>query len=897
MTALLLFSMGSVAGTEFSGTHSGGATPLASVGLRAFTPGDSTRSTLPALEPDETGPRTFSVTNESLGLPGDSPSPAVFDPATGETFVAEYPDLLVVVGAPPLGVIASVAVGTMPDAIVVLPSLGELFVANSGSNDVSVVSVSSLQVVATIEVGAFPSAIGFDNATGEVAVANELSLNVTFLDPSSLSVVSSMTTGLETTAVAYDPGNQELYLTGDNASDNWPEVEWIDPGAPSVSGSILGIGGGSSIAYDPQDEVTVVDGGPVHCACFDAGAVTLVNASNGWTGPVLVPATPEGLVYDPSSGAVVAVVWKGSNWTGEDPIDAVYPQNYSLRQLYSFVGSCPQSLAIDAATDLLEIANSCGTSLDRLSLSNGTLVSVPVSGAGPDALLLDPANGDLLIADEYTSDLTVWSVSSGEAVGIVPVGSGPDAMAFDALSQDVYVANAASDNVSVFNGATLAPVASVPVGEYPDGLAFDPTDQEVWVANYLSNDVSAISTTSEQVVATVPNELGPIALAYDGGTAEVYVADSLNSSVGVIRPDDLTALSWDYFPGTPLSLTYDPGSGEIDVGELGAYESGPDLMPGLARPAAAEPDAVSLVGGVVAISDLSGAIVANPPTGDFPYAITLDPETEEVLTANLIAGDVGVFSAGTLQPVTSLPAESAPEALVANATTGAMEVADFGSDALTVLEPAQSLAAYPLNFSETGLTTGSWSVSLDGYLHTATAGTPISLPATNGTYSYTISGPDEYVASPDAGSVPVDGGAVEISVRFTPITPTPEVYAVTFTEVGACSVSWDVYLNGSLGAGIVGAPIAFQEPNGSYDFAVGPLPGCRASPSNGTLVVDGSPVSEAITYSPCPTPTASSGRWNPTISAVLLGAAGAIGIAAGLLALRPDRDRPRRPSS
>jgi YVTN family beta-propeller protein len=842
------------------------------------------------------GPWTYSVSNQSLGLPGDSPSPAAYDPATGETFIAEYPHYLAVTGASPLGVIATVIVGELPSAIAVLPSQGEVFVANSGSDNVSVVSAVSLQVIASIAVGAFPSAIAYDNASGLLAVANELSLNVTWIDPTSFRATSATSTGLEASAATYDPSNRELYLTGQNASDGWPEVAWIDPSAPSVSGALSGIGGGGFMAFDPATSEVFADGGPVDCACFAPDAVSVVNASNQLVGSITTSPTPEGLGYDPINGAMLAVIWAGSNWTGTDAVVVLDPRNFTEFNFTQFPGACPQSLAIDAAGDQALIANSCGTTLARLSLSNGTLTPVPVSGGGPDALLFDPANGDLLVANEYSSNLTVWSTSAGRALRSVPVGAGPDGLTYDPISGDVYVANAGSNNVTVVDGATFARVGSIPVGSYPDGITFDPNDDEVWVANYGSSSVTVISAASNTVVASVPNQPGPIAVVYDGGAGAVFVADSLNGSLGVIHPSDLGSPTWDFLPGTPLSLAYDPGTREVDVGDLVAVEILGVLRTDLVHPATSTLATISLYGGVVAISDLSGAIVANPPAGDFPYAISVDAATSEVLTANLNDGNVSVFSSGTLQPVTAVAAGTAPEAIATNATTGVAAVGDFGANALTFLRPSRELPTYSLNFSETGLVSGTWSVSLDGYEYNAAAGTPIVVSATNGTYAYAVSGPVGYLPDPATGSVRVAGSAVNTTVSFLPTIPPLGVFLVTFTEQGACGVSWGVSLNGSLGVGLVGSSIVFHEPNGSYRFAVAPSIGCRGSPSNGTLIVQGGPMAELITYSPYPPLASSSGRWTPLLTVALLIAGGLIGVGGGAIVLWNERRGTRRAS-
>lgn len=74
-------------------------------------------------------------------------------------------------------------------------------------------------------------------------------------------------------------------------------------------------------------------------------------------------------------------------------------------------------------------------------------------------------------------------------------------------------------------------------------------------------------------------------------------------------------------------------------------------------------------------------------------------------------------------------------------------------------------------------------------------------------------------------------------------------YDVTFTESGLPSGSvWYVTLNGT-SINSTTANITFEEPNGSYSFAVLPPSGLIVSPSSGILMVHGSDVKETVIFS------------------------------------------------
>jgi hypothetical protein len=152
--------------------------------------------------------------------------------------------------------------------------------------------------------------------------------------------------------------------------------------------------------------------------------------------------------------------------------------------------------------------------------------------------------------------------------------------------------------------------------------------------------------------------------------------------------------------------------------------------------------------------------------------------------------------------------------------------------------------SYPVNFTETGLSSGaSWSVTLNGSTTSSVAGSNISFDVPNATYPFTVSALG-YTASPASGSVTVSGAPVSKSITFTAV-PT---YAVTFTESGLSpGTFWSVFLNETLNYSVAPLSIVFHVPNGMYPFAAS-ASGYSASPASGNVTVSGAPVTKAIAF-------------------------------------------------
>jgi uncharacterized repeat protein (TIGR02543 family) len=162
-------------------------------------------------------------------------------------------------------------------------------------------------------------------------------------------------------------------------------------------------------------------------------------------------------------------------------------------------------------------------------------------------------------------------------------------------------------------------------------------------------------------------------------------------------------------------------------------------------------------------------------------------------------------------------------------------------------------APFNVTFTETGLPAGTkWSVTLNGTLNSSTTSS-VGFAEVNNTYAFSIGAVAGFSASPSTGSVTVDGGAVVQPIVFSAIV-IPS-YDVTFVETGLPSgTSWSVTLNGHSNSSTA-TSIGFTEINGSYAFTVSGVAGFTVAPGSGTVVVNGTPVSQSIAFTAVPPAT------------------------------------------
>jgi hypothetical protein len=163
---------------------------------------------------------------------------------------------------------------------------------------------------------------------------------------------------------------------------------------------------------------------------------------------------------------------------------------------------------------------------------------------------------------------------------------------------------------------------------------------------------------------------------------------------------------------------------------------------------------------------------------------------------------------------------------------------------------------YPVSFVEMGLPSGTnWSVTVRGGAENSTQAN-LTFFESNGTYGYAVGTVAGYRAHPSAGSFTVVGGPLNVTIAFTPLTPPPPRYSVTFFETGlATGTNWSVGVRGNFASSMT-STITFPLSNGSYGFTVGNASGYRAHPPSGGFTVAGAAVDVSITFVPIPPPPA-----------------------------------------
>jgi YVTN family beta-propeller protein len=364
-----------------------------------------------------------------------------YDHADRAVWAATEPNCVVVVSNGSL--VDGIPVGAHPFGVAVDPARDLVFVANTGSDNVSVISDLTDQPVASIGVGVAPAGIAYAGAIGAMFVANSGSNNISIIDDATMSVVGNVNVGMGPVGVAVDALDGRVYVAN-NASSS---VSVIAESNRTVVATLPAGSTPRGVAWDSGDDRIFVSN-------QGSNNVTVINAAAG-TELAAVPAIPpayggptllDGMTYDNVSGAI----WIGAGWAYAMEINASAPQ------VVGFLAVDPSGMAYD-----YDAHQVCGSDTGNVSLECFQHASVQ-------------ATQPLWFNETGLLPGTPWSVVIHAYAGDYPVsGTGPS-LAFatmkSALSQYTftippaggYSANPSTGNVTVTSPPTTVVVTFGP---------------------------------------------------------------------------------------------------------------------------------------------------------------------------------------------------------------------------------------------------------------------------------------------------------------------------------------------------------------------------------------------------------------------------------------------------
>jgi YVTN family beta-propeller protein len=466
------------------------------------------------------------------------------------------------------------------------------------------------------------------------------------------------------------------------------------------------------------------------------------------------------------------------------------------------VGTNPSWATYDPANGFVYVPD---YATNTTSLIDGTTLVAEVRvGSNPISAVYDSATETVYVANSGSANLTVLNGTTVE--GTVVVGYDPGMLAFDTTDSDVYVPNCDSNTTSVVRG--LSVVATLSVGYCPWNATWDPSDNEVYVTNYYGGTVSVLSGTN--VARTVAVGDIPQTATYDSWNGCVYVTNVASDTVSVLNGTTNEAT----IPvgGYPYEAAFDPRDGDIFVGNVAS-------------------------GNVSVISGSLGEVVATIAVGVAPEGVGYDGQNGWIYIANADSSNESVINGTTL--LGWLGGGELGQNVIWDSQNGGVYIPNWSDDNVTVI-----LSGFTVTFVESGLPAGTgWSVDLSTGPSNASTSASLSFGLGEGSYAYGTASDDPTYAAP-GGTVNVTDEPVELTIAFQRVA-----YGLTFAETGLpLGTIWTISIDGGPLQRTNSVAFSTNEPNGTYSYRLGLVPGWTTASFSGSISVHGKPASRIFAW-------------------------------------------------
>ncbi len=689
------------------------------------------------------------------------------DPANNWAYVAVPAQNEVIVANLSNGVFGVLATQADASAVGYDPLAGDILVANSANDNVTVITASDHTVVGSVAVGGGPDAIGFDPASAEMYVSNAATGNITLLNATSLAVVGSLPVGLGPGPLFYD-GATDSMLVVDRGSANLSVIN-------ATTGAL---GPGTSLGAAPESVAIEAATNGIVVGDADLDTVSTYNASTGaLEARVQLNASPFALSTDPSGDRVFVIeqvpnlltVLNGTTLS----VEASYPLPYQPSDVLYLVAT--GDLAIESVDDsqVAVLDPSDGTTLGNLSVPD------------PQGLAEDPSLSTIFVGD-FTPSILAISETTVAVTGTLPLSNEAASISYDPVDGLLYISFAGAPTEYALPSTLVVEGSLTGVGDVTWARA-DPTSGVVFAVGANANlSVTVLtfapSTHGELSNVTLPVFVyGPIAV--DPSASDLLLPDPLDGTIA-IETEGPSIGSFSVAPDpVPLggsvtfTLTVPVSSGTASVSYAGLPSgcvSADTLVLGC-TPTRAGSYSVS-----AHVTDSSGLVTA----GAAALTVTSPPPPPETFTVTFSASGLATGAAwsvtfnGTAFPATAPSPIVIPGILNGSypftATASGYQAAPASGTVTVAGQPVDE----PIGFSAlSGPSDGYLSGTVSPGSATVTVdSTPISVR--NGAFNVTLAAGAHAVSASAPGYETWTGTETVQSGRTTPLT-----IALTLTPV------------------------------------------------------------------------------------------------------------------
>ena len=283
-----------------------------------------------------------------------------------------------------------------------------VYVANSGSDTVSVIDADTNAVIATIPVGDRPT--GVLAVGSRVYVTNQLSGTVSVIDVATNAVVATVPVGARPSDLAVDPSGRQVW-----------------------------------VANEGSDTVSVID-----------------RATNAVVATVPVGVAPRGISFSHNHVYVTSQ---------SDTVTVIDRHTFAVVATVP-VGHTPADIAALVLTPKVYVTNQSSNTVSVISSTSNTVTKTIAVGVDPTGIVAHLRTNRIFVANKGSNTISVIDMATETVVdtwpAVHPHGLALSVLGYDRL----YATGMGTHGVvTVLESNTGAVLATVPVGEFPEGIA------------------------------------------------------------------------------------------------------------------------------------------------------------------------------------------------------------------------------------------------------------------------------------------------------------------------------------------------------------------------------------------------------------------------------------------
>ncbi|MDH6138996.1 MULTISPECIES: Ig-like domain repeat protein [Kitasatospora] len=357
--------------------------------------------------------RCYYLTVHQFVFPGTSPHDQTGSKGCvmANAFQAKWRQLLGIAGPKGGPLDPTVPVGNFPTGEAITPDGLHVYVANEGSNTVSVISTATNTVTATIPMGTAPFEVAAAPDGLRVYVTNEGDNTVSVISTATNTVTATIPVGTTPFGVATTPDGLHAYVA--NSGDNTISV--IDTTTNTATTTI-------PVGTTPFGVATTPDGLHAYVANSGDNTISVIDTTtNTATTTIPVGTTPFGVATTPDG-------------------------------LHAYV------------------ANNSDNTISVIDTTTNTATTTIPVGAAPTSLAISPDGLHAYVTNNGDNTISVIDTTTNTVPSTVPVGTGPFDVAITPDGLHAYVTNNSDNTVSVIDTATFTTTTAL--SSAPDPSVF-----------------------------------------------------------------------------------------------------------------------------------------------------------------------------------------------------------------------------------------------------------------------------------------------------------------------------------------------------------------------------------------------------------------------------------------